>query len=530
MACLDDNLLAEYRHGRLPSAAAALMKQHVDGCQTCRGHLDALPNGAATAPPPSNGQAAHGPTHPSQASRPLAPIQPGQLIAEKYRVDRVLGTGGMGVVVAATHLDLQQPVALKFMQPTALGDAEAVGRFLREARAVVRLKTEHVGRVLDLGKLENGAPFIVMEYLEGEDLDRILSAKGPFPISVAVDYLLQALEAVAEAHAAGIVHRDLKPANLFLTRTAGGAPQIKVLDFGISKYTEANDPALSLSSTHNSVMMGSPLYMAPEQLMSASKVDSRADIWSLGASLYQMVSGKTPFDGETIAVLAAHVLQDAPLSLKDQRPDLPPNFEAVVMRCLQRDVDQRFRHVGQLADALAAFASPEGRAMCKRIKAVLGKGPADLASTTDRRRAAVALTRLDRPRRGSRRVAAWLGAGTAVAVLLTAALWVFWYAGVFSSKPRFESLPRPAEPARLATQARMPSAPPHDTLASVPSEMPAPETVAPSPPRPFHPAAASLPAVKVAAKVHPKKPVAKAAASDAPSLPEPEPDPYETRK
>jgi hypothetical protein len=168
--------------------------------------------------------------------------------------------------------------------------------------------------------------------------------------------------------------------------------------------------------------------------------------------------------------------------------------------------------------------------MCKRIKAVLGKGPADLASTTDRRRAAVALTRLDRPRRGSRRVAAWLGAGTAVAVLLTAALWVFWYAGVFSSKPRFESLPRPAEPGRLATQARMPPAPPHDTLASVPSEMPAPEAVAPSPPRPFHPAAASLPAVKVAAKVHPKKPVAKAAAPDAPSLPEPEPDPYETRK
>jgi hypothetical protein len=528
MACLDDNLLAEYRHGRLPNAAAALMKQHVDGCQTCRGHLDALPDGKQTAPPQANGHA-HTPAFPSNPRVPVAPIQPGQVIAEKYRVDRVLGTGGMGVVVAATHLDLQQAVALKFMQPTALGDAEAVGRFLREARAVVRLKTEHVGRVLDLGKLDNGAPFIVMEYLEGEDLDRILSERGPFPITVATDYLLQALEAVAEAHAAGIVHRDLKPANLFLTRTAGGAPQIKVLDFGISKYTEANDPALSLSSTHNSVMMGSPLYMAPEQLMSARTVDSRADIWSLGASLYQLVSGKTPFDGETIAVLAAHVLQDEPVSLKEQRPDLPPPFEAVVMRCLQRDVDQRFRDVGQLAEALAPFASPEGRAMCRRVKAVLGAGPADLASTTARRRAAGQLTRMDRPRRAARRAAGWLAAGTAVAVLLTGALWVLWYAGVFSSRPRFESLPRPAEPPRIAAPAPLPAAPPPATLASMPSSLPGSEPVGPAParsvPHPVHP-----PAVKVAATVHHRKPAASKPTSPDSPPPESEPDPYETRK
>src|SRR5262249_17959342 len=183
-------------------------------------------------------------------------------------VDRILGVGGMGVVVAATHLQLGQPVALKFMLAEALAQPEAAERFLREARAAVRLRSQHVARILDVGTLETGAPYIVMELLEGMDLAQLLERR-PLPPQAAVDYVLQACEAIAEAHANGIVHRDLKPANLFLARTPTGAPLVKVLDFGIAK---AHDPQLA-SVTQTSAVFGSPAYMSPEQLRSAKNVD-----------------------------------------------------------------------------------------------------------------------------------------------------------------------------------------------------------------------------------------------------------------
>src|SRR3954470_13666053 len=213
-----------------------------------------------------------------------APVQEGEILAGKYRVERVLGVGGMGVVVAATHLQLDERVAIKFLVPDALSSDEAVARFAREARAAVKIKSEHVARVIDVGTLDNGAPYMVMEYLEGGDLSRVLQAQGPLPVEDAVEYVLQACEAIAHAHVLGIVHRDLKPANLFLTKRNDGSQSVKVLDFGISKVLSGNSGASSSDAamTRTRAVMGSPLYMSPEQMTSTRDVDGRTDIWALG--------------------------------------------------------------------------------------------------------------------------------------------------------------------------------------------------------------------------------------------------------
>lgn len=300
---------------------------------------------------------------------PSIAVSPGQVLGGKFRVERVLGEGGMGVVVAATHLTLGQVVALKFMLTKALDHPEAVARFEREARASVRLKSEHVARVSDVGRLESGAPYIVMEYLEGDDLDHLIARDGPLRIETAVDYLLQACEAVAEAHALGIVHRDLKPKNLFLTRRASGKPLVKVLDFGISKSTSGDD----MSLTTTSQIMGSPNYMSPEQLRSARDVDLRTDIWALGAILFELVTGNVPFVAENVTQLTSMVIQDAPAPMSQLRVGVPAGLEAVVLKCLSKRPEDRYQSVTELATALAPFASAEGNALVQDIFGVSGR-------------------------------------------------------------------------------------------------------------------------------------------------------------
>ena len=299
----------------------------------------------------------------------MADVKPGDVLAGKYRVDRVLGEGGMGVVVAATHIQLEERYALKFMLPRALENPEASARFLQEARAAARLKSEHVARVHDVGTLESGAPYIVMEYLEGEDLSRVLLTRGPLPIEEIADYALQACDAVAEAHARGIVHRDLKPANLFVTRGSDGHPLVKVLDFGISKANALSDSGVSM--TKSSVLLGSPLYMSPEQMKSARDVDQATDQWSIGVILYEAVGGRVPFDAGTIGALMAMVLTELPAPLQTVRTDVPEGFAAIVNRCLEREPRRRYANVGELARALAAFASPRMRPLADRVSSVL---------------------------------------------------------------------------------------------------------------------------------------------------------------
>jgi serine/threonine-protein kinase len=299
-----------------------------------------------------------------------------ELLGGKYRVERVLGAGAMGTVYAATHAVLGQRVAIKRMHVERLGRPSARERFLREARAAARLRSEHVARVIDVGVLEDGAPFIVMEHLEGEDLAALLDRRGALPVAEAVEYVLQAAEAVAEAHAAGIVHRDLKPANLFLIRDPAGAPCVKVLDFGISKLIGDE-----LALTRQAVAVGSPLYMSPEQMVSSKDVDSRTDLWSLGVVLYELVTASLPFNEAHLDDLYGRVLQSDPPPMSTRMPTVPAALEAVIRQCLQKDRQRRFPNAAELAAALAPFAKERGPALAARVASVLGVATTPVRAT-----------------------------------------------------------------------------------------------------------------------------------------------------
>ncbi len=298
------------------------------------------------------------------------PVRPGDVVAGKYRVDRTLGSGGMGVVVAATQIELDRWVALKFLLPKVLERPRLVARFSREARAAASLQSEHVARVIDVGALEGGEPYIVMEYLEGEDLSHVLARRGPLPCDEAVGYVLEACEAVAEAHAHGIVHRDLKPANLFLATRATGAPVIKVLDFGLSKF--AGEENVTSAST----LLGSPLYMSPEQLWSATAADARSDIWSLGVVLYELLTAHAPFLADGMPELIATILHKAPRPIENERPEVPAGLRAAVHRCLEKEPSLRFADTGELAKALAEFGPPWAGRCVERVSHVLDAGAA----------------------------------------------------------------------------------------------------------------------------------------------------------
>jgi tRNA A-37 threonylcarbamoyl transferase component Bud32 len=279
----------------------------------------------------------------------------------------------MGTVVAATHLGLGRKVALKFMRLGVLDDEEAIGRFMREARAAATLRSEHVAQVMDVDvDSEDGAPYIVMEYLQGQDLGSLLKTKGVPPVSDAVGYVLQASEGLAEAHAHGIVHRDVKPANLFLTRRPDGTPLIKVLDFGVSKLNEAAHSSDSFRLTHPRKTIGSPQYMSPEQMVASMQVDSRADVWALGVILYELFTGKPPFSAPTFVELCLEVTNRPHQSLARRVPGLAPGLVAVVDRCLQKSPAARFPHVAALAAALVPHAGPGAEDSAARIARTLG--------------------------------------------------------------------------------------------------------------------------------------------------------------
>jgi eukaryotic-like serine/threonine-protein kinase len=296
------------------------------------------------------------------------PVEVGQVLADKYRVERVLGAGGMGVVVAATHLELGQLVAMKFLLAEGMGSPEVAARFIREARAAAQIRGEHVARVIDVGRLESGSPYIVMEYLEGVDLEELVR-RQVVSIEEAVDYLIQACDAMAEAHRLGIIHRDLKPANLFLAQGVDGQGVVKVLDFGISKNS-LDTTAGSLTAT--SALVGSPLYMSPEQMRSSRNVDHRTDIWSLGAVLFELLARRPPYEGETVGELMAKVLMDPLPSLRSFRSDVPVELEAVVARCLSKDPGGRFGNVAELSQALAPFAPNHSAVVVARMHRILG--------------------------------------------------------------------------------------------------------------------------------------------------------------
>lgn len=301
----------------------------------------------------------------------VAPVLPGETMAGKYRVERLLGRGGMGVVVLARHLDLDERFAIKFL----VGDPseQAVERFTREARAAAKVKGEHVCRVFDFGRLETGEPYIVMEYLEGIDLADKLAEEGPQPVERVAGWLVEICDALSAAHALGIVHRDLKPANVFLTKRGDGSTYAKVLDFGISKLP------MQSQMTATSATMGSPAYMSPEQMASARDVDVRADVYSLGVLAYEMLTGKPPFIAETMVELVVKVREQAPPPLTG----VPDEIARVVAKCLAKKPEDRHASVAELCAVLRPFVPTELAALAARLADAKARGKANAQTSSN---------------------------------------------------------------------------------------------------------------------------------------------------
>ncbi len=295
-------------------------------------------------------------------------VPAGEILAAKYRVERVLGAGGMGVVVQVRRLADEQTFALKFLRPSVARDPSAKVRFLREAEAAGRIESPHVVHISEVGTLDTGTPYLLMEYLHGATLEKLLSGGHALPLQVACDLALQVCEGLSAAHATGVIHRDIKPANLYLCAGEGGAKVLKIADFGISKILDDNQ---NRGLTRPQTSLGSPLYMSPEQMESASSADFRTDQWSLGAVLYRMVTARLPFSAGSLPALCLQVMEGDFVPIATLCPYLPTEFAAAAERCLRVAPKERYADMAELAQALAPFAGPQGAAHVERCRALL---------------------------------------------------------------------------------------------------------------------------------------------------------------
>jgi eukaryotic-like serine/threonine-protein kinase len=415
-----------------------------------------------------------------------APVAVGDLVADKYRIERLLALGGMGVVALARHEVLGQQVAIKFLLASERGE-EAAKRFLREARAAARIHSENVVRVHDCGKLPGGPPYMVMEHLEGIELSKEMKRRGAFPPEEAVDVILDALVGIAEAHALGVVHRDIKPSNLFLADRAGNERVVKVLDFGISKVQPSPEsPVDEEDLTQTAMVLGSPRYISPEQARSAKDVDARADIWSVGVVLYQLLGGEVPFGGDTFGEILTNILLHDPAPLPSLRDDLPEGLAAVVGVCLRREREERYANVADLADALAPFGGPRAAERARRVAAIMGAAPPAAVAVRDPRTdvddaptsqtrveptvATVATWAQNEDGEGKRRTGLFVGAA-AIAVAVALAVWLF----------QREPVVPPQAPAAVASPpAPAPSPSPSPSPRAAPAPAPSPVAVPPA--------------------------------------------------
>lgn len=363
-------------------------------------------------------------------------LRPGATIAGKYAITRTLGQGGMGIVLEAEHVRLGQRVAIKTLLPSARGSEGLCARFEREARAAATLRGRHVARVTDVDTLPDGTPYMVMELLRGHDLAAELAERGPLPVSEACGYVLDACEAMEEAHAAGIVHRDLKPSNLFLAED-GETRCLKVLDFGVSKVeTDKSE----LTATVGAI--GTPMYMSPEQLRSSKTVDARTDVWALTSILYELLTGRAPFVADSVASLGAAIVTEEPAPLAELRAGLPRALQSIVSRGLQKDPALRIASVRELAVALRAVVSPSAHAATVESD---GTGTIPLPDA-----------RMSAPPRARRPLV--LGAAVLAAAIVATALWL-WRAGPRPDPAPGASAPSPIpSPAATLTASASPDA------------------------------------------------------------------------
>jgi serine/threonine-protein kinase len=304
----------------------------------------------------------------SPTKRPDPGVEIGHVFLGKYRVEEILGVGGMGVVTKCLHMQLGELVAIKMLRKDVLDDRDAVERFMREAQAAARLRSEYVARVIDVGRFESNVPYMIMEFLDGHDLGELIEERGCLPVPWAAEMMLQAAEALTEAHSIGIVHRDVKPSNLFVTWRPDGSALVKVLDFGIARAPIGTD--LKLTQTQS--LLGTPAYMSPEQMRSARMVDARSDIWSLGTVMYELIEGRRPFEAESFSEMCVKVAVDAPLPMHNA----PPALQQVVMRCLAKSPEQRFANMAELGNALRPFMRDPnaGGLMVERMHRMIERG------------------------------------------------------------------------------------------------------------------------------------------------------------
>ena len=377
--CLDENTFVEFVEHRLRGEQHQRVEQHLAECSHCREIASELARPRVGEPTlPSAGQDSHQESHEGTPFS-IAPSPPvaNTVIGGKYRIGQIIGRGGMGIVLEATHLALDCPVAIKLLLAALDSPHEVRRRLIREARAAAQLRSEHVVRVFDVDTLASGEPYLVMELLEGSDLATRLRTEGPLPCEVVVEAIAQASDAIAEAHRRGIVHRDLKPANLFsVSRPSTGPLLIKVLDFGISKLQQTEEGSTVLTTSRS--FLGSPVYMSPEQMCDPRHVDCRTDIWSLGATMYDLLTGRPPYEGPTPAAIAAAMATSPPPSVRVHNRGVPERLDKLIDRCLQRDPDKRFQNVDQLLHALAGVAAPATR---DRIAHILARNTPQPSST-----------------------------------------------------------------------------------------------------------------------------------------------------
>jgi hypothetical protein len=289
----------------------------------------------------------------SEDSSPVPAV--GVVIGERYVVEGFLGRGGMSVVLRARDLRLGHLVALKVLQRSSDRRSEHARRFLREARIIAKLRSDHVVSVLDVDTASE-PPYLAMELLEGQTVAALLAAHGRFAPDVALRIVAQACRGVADAHALGVMHRDLKPSNLIVARAADGGQRVKVIDFGISKPILGSSTQPELTSTGE--ILGSPRYMSPEQVRAGGTIDARSDIWALGAILYELIAGVSPFNAPTVADTLARIVRDTPMPLRECAPEASGRVASIVALCLSKDPALRPPDVRTLLDELEAVTPP----------------------------------------------------------------------------------------------------------------------------------------------------------------------------
>jgi serine/threonine-protein kinase len=447
---------------------------------------------------------------PDSESQPL-PLSVGSVLDGRFLVEKMLGAGGMGYVVRAKNLALEERVAIKLLLP-GRADADTRHRLVREARLAVKIRSEHVVRILDVVNAGPNAPYIVMEHLEGEDLARRIERGGALAVTEAAEIILQACEVVGEAHYQGLAHRDIKPSNLFLVAKPGQPRFVKVLDFGISKVLDGGTERLTASNA----LLGSPAYAAPEQLRDARSVDRRCDVWALGVVLYECLTGELPFAGATIAEVCRKILEAPPTPAPAQRA-LPQPMIAILDRCLQKEPGQRFDNLGELASALREFSPPLADKTIGYLKD-LGPPLAELPKEASSRAIAMADTvltaqgqtfdtRTDVSRRRPVALAILGFSAAAGAAVFFTAKGMFPSGSVRSETPSVVAASAPPEPASAVS----PSSTPSVLLSATPlTSPPSAPTVAPS----VEPVASPSPSASVPAprpRVAPRRPKQKPA-------------------